>query len=40
VRDEAPDVWDGRTYHEALEVTKGIKYGINVWVRKEYYCDD
>jgi prolyl 4-hydroxylase len=32
VRDDDPDRIDHRTYHEALPVGKGIKYGANAWV--------
>ena len=35
---------DVRTYHEAREVTKGQKFGANVWMRlrdfKNIDCDD
>jgi hypothetical protein len=31
VLDEAPMVMDDRTFHEAMEVTAGLKYGANAW---------
>jgi hypothetical protein len=31
VLDEAPMAIDERTFHEAMEVTAGNKYGANVW---------
>ncbi len=32
VLDENPESKDGRTDHEALPVTKGLKYGANAWI--------
>ena len=32
VLDHAPETKDGRTDHEALPVTRGIKYGANAWI--------
>eukprot|EP00540_Astrosyne_radiata_P005625 CAMPEP_0116864522 /NCGR_PEP_ID=MMETSP0418-20121206/24868_1 /TAXON_ID=1158023 /ORGANISM="Astrosyne radiata, Strain 13vi08-1A" /LENGTH=83 /DNA_ID=CAMNT_0004499751 /DNA_START=209 /DNA_END=460 /DNA_ORIENTATION=+ len=34
VRDDDPNVIDGRTQHEALTVEKGIKYAANAWVHR------
>jgi len=38
-----PNVRDDRTYHEALNVTKGMKYGANAWLHlrdvKNDRCD-
>ena len=34
VLDDQPDEIDDRTEHEAQPVTKGIKYGANVWVHQ------
>jgi len=34
---EAPDVMDDWTWHEALPVTKGIKYGANTWIHLRDY---
>ena len=34
VLDEKPDEKDGRTMHQALPVTKGVKYGANAWVHQ------
>lgn len=31
VKDEDPFLRDPRTFHEALPVTKGIKFGANAW---------
>jgi len=32
VLDEDPLEMDERTHHEALVVTKGLKYGTNTWI--------
>ena len=37
VLDEDPNRQDDRTYHEALPVEKGVKYGANVWVHQRDY---
>ena len=37
VLNEAPNVQDFRTEHEALEVKKGIKYGANAWIHQRDY---
>jgi hypothetical protein len=37
VLNEAPNVRDDRTEHEALTVTKGVKYGANAWVHQRDY---
>lgn len=31
------DVYDKRTYHEAMMVTKGVKYGANAWLHLRDY---
>ena len=35
-----PTIVDHRTYHEALPVRKGVKYGANAWLRLRKYVDD
>jgi len=37
VLDSDPDLPDPRTYHEALPVKKGIKYGANAWVHQRSF---
>ena len=32
-----PFISDGRTHHEALPVTKGIKYAANFWIHQFDY---
>mmetsp|Transcript_26128 Transcript_26128/g.30818 ORF Transcript_26128/g.30818 Transcript_26128/m.30818 type:complete len:101 (+) Transcript_26128:1-303(+) len=32
-----PSVPDQRTWHEALPVIKGVKYGANAWLRQRDY---
>ena len=34
---DEPDKQDPRTHHEALPVTKGTKYAINVWIRERKF---
>jgi len=33
VRNDEPAQVDYRTYHEAMKVNKGVKYGTNAWIR-------
>lgn len=35
VKDDDPMERDPRTHHEALPVTKGVKYGANAWIHGE-----
>lgn len=37
VRNEEPDFWDDRMYHEAMPVIKGKKYAANHWVHLNDY---
>jgi len=37
VRDDEPDFWDDRTYHEAMPVIKGKKYAANHWIHLNDY---
>uniref|UniRef100_A0A7S1GNL2 Fe2OG dioxygenase domain-containing protein n=1 Tax=Cyclophora tenuis TaxID=216820 RepID=A0A7S1GNL2_CYCTE len=37
VQDSDPNIIDGRTKHQALEVEKGIKYAANAWVHMRDY---
>ncbi|GKY90287.1 hypothetical protein MPSEU_000002800 [Mayamaea pseudoterrestris] len=43
VLDQAPTLKEPRTHHEALPVTKGVKYGANAWIHlrdfKKPYID-
>jgi len=40
VLDEDPSAMDDRTYHEALAVLKGRKYGANAWLHLRQYKSD
>ena len=40
VRNDDPSQVDFRTYHEAMEVIKGVKYGSNAWVRLRRFHDN
>ena len=40
VLDEDPSMMDVRTYHEALPVIKGKKFGANAWFHLRNYKDD
>ena len=31
---------DDRTYHEAMNVTKGLKYGANAWLHLRQFKED
>ena len=37
VRNEEPDFWDDRMYHEAMPVIKGKKYAANPWIHLNDY---
>jgi prolyl 4-hydroxylase len=37
VKDEEPDFWDDRMYHEAKDVIKGKKYAANHWIHLNDY---
>lgn len=37
VMSDDPNVRDDRTFHEALPVTKGVKYGANQWLHLRAY---
>eukprot|EP00979_Chaetoceros_neogracilis_P000542 scaffold120_cov279-Chaetoceros_neogracile.AAC.14 len=37
---EDPHQRDDRTYHEALHVTKGLKYGANAWLHLRKFKSD
>lgn len=37
VRDDEPDFWDDRTFHEAMPVIKGKKYAANHWIHFNDY---
>lgn len=34
VLDEDPNVQDDRTHHQAMPVTRGVKYGANAWIHQ------
>ncbi|CAB9525882.1 Prolyl 4-hydroxylase subunit alpha-2 [Seminavis robusta] len=37
VRNESPDFWDDRMYHEAMPVVRGEKYAANHWIHLNDY---
>ena len=37
VKDDEPDFWDNRMYHEARDVIKGKKYAANHWIHLNDY---
>ena len=37
VKDDEPDFWDDRMYHEAKDVIKGKKYAANHWIHLNDY---